>query len=81
MDPLLDLLKKNAREPDAILAKELATTEDDIRARIAAYEAEGVIRLVALEERDLPLGAALLHERREEQTTGAAAYDSNSFRH
>ena len=44
-------------------------------------EAEGVIRLVALEERDLPLGAALLHERREEQTTGAAAYDSNSFRH
>jgi DNA-binding Lrp family transcriptional regulator len=44
MDPLLDLLKKNARESDATLAKELATTEEDIRARIAAYEKDGVIR-------------------------------------
>ena len=44
MDPLLDLLKKNARLPDAVLAKELATTEQDIRARIAAYETDGVIR-------------------------------------
>jgi DNA-binding Lrp family transcriptional regulator len=44
MDPLIDLLKKNARTPDAVLAKELATTEQDIRARIEAYEAEGVIR-------------------------------------
>ena len=44
MDPLLDLLKKNARETDAILAKELSTTAEDIRARIAAYEKEGVIR-------------------------------------
>jgi len=44
MDPLLDLLKKNARESDAILAKELNTTAEDVRARIAAYEQEGVIR-------------------------------------
>ena len=44
MDPLLGLLKKNAREPDEILAKELATTPEDIRARIAAFEQEGIIR-------------------------------------
>ena len=44
MDPLLDLLKKNARETDAVLAKELGVTEHDIRARIAAYQADGVIR-------------------------------------
>ena len=44
-------------------------------------EAEGDVRLVALEERDLPLRATLLHQRREEQATGAATYDSNSFRH
>lgn len=44
MDPLLDLLKKNARESDAVLAKQLNTTEQDIRARIAALEKSGVIR-------------------------------------
>jgi len=44
MDALLDLLKKNARESDVVLAKELNTTAEDIRARIAAYEQEGVIR-------------------------------------
>ena len=44
MDPLLDLLKKNARESDATLAKQLNTTEQDVRARIAAFEQEGVIR-------------------------------------
>ena len=44
MDPLLDLLKKNARESDSVLAKELGVTEHDVRARIAAYQAEGVIR-------------------------------------
>jgi DNA-binding Lrp family transcriptional regulator len=44
MDPLLDLLKKNARESDAVLAKQLGATEQDIRARIAAFEADGVIR-------------------------------------
>ncbi len=44
MDALLDLLKKNARESDATLAKLLGTTEQEVRARIAAYEQEGVIR-------------------------------------
>jgi DNA-binding Lrp family transcriptional regulator len=44
MDSLLELLKKNARESDATLAKLLGTTEQDVRARIAAFEAEGVIR-------------------------------------
>jgi DNA-binding Lrp family transcriptional regulator len=44
MDALLELLKKNARESDTVLAKELNTTAEDIRARIAAYEQEGVIR-------------------------------------
>ena len=44
MDALLKLLKKNARESDATLAKELNTTMEDIRARIATYEQEGVIR-------------------------------------
>lgn len=44
MDPLLDLLNTNARESDAILAKQLATTEEDIRERIAAYQRDGVIR-------------------------------------
>ena len=44
MDPLLDLLKKNARESDAVLAKELATTEEDVRSRIEAFPREGVIR-------------------------------------
>ncbi len=44
MDPLLDLLKKNARESDSVLAKELGVTEHDVRARIAAYQSEGVIR-------------------------------------
>lgn len=44
MDALLDLLKKNARESDATLAKLLSTTEQEVRARIAAYEQEGVIR-------------------------------------
>lgn len=44
MDALLELLKKNARESDTVLAKELNTTAEDIQARIAAYEQEGVIR-------------------------------------
>lgn len=44
MDALLELLKKNARESDATLAKQLATTEADVRARIGAYEQSGVIR-------------------------------------
>lgn len=44
MDPLLEMLKKNARESDAVLAKELGISETEVSARIAAYEQEGVIR-------------------------------------
>jgi len=44
MDLLLKMLKENARETDAALAKQLNTTEDDVKARIAAYERDGVIR-------------------------------------
>lgn len=44
MDPLLDLLKKNARESDAVLAKELGVSEQEISERISAYQKDGVIR-------------------------------------
>ncbi|MCL1921087.1 MAG: Lrp/AsnC family transcriptional regulator [Kiritimatiellaeota bacterium] len=44
MDLLLKMLKENARETDAALAKQLGTTEEDVKARVAAYEREGVIR-------------------------------------
>ncbi|MBQ9431099.1 MAG: Lrp/AsnC family transcriptional regulator [Kiritimatiellae bacterium] len=44
MDPLLDLLKKNARESDAVLAKELGVSEQEIAERISAYQKDGVIR-------------------------------------
>ena len=44
MDPLLELLKQNARESDQVLAKELGTTEEDVKARIETYQHEGVIR-------------------------------------
>ena len=44
MDALLELLKKNARESDANLAKQLNTSEADVKAQINAYVQEGVIR-------------------------------------
>ena len=44
MDELLKLLRRNALESADNLAKMLNTTEQDIKARIAAYETEGVIR-------------------------------------
>lgn len=44
MDALVDLLKQNARESDATLAKMLNTSVEDVRARIGALEASGVIR-------------------------------------
>ncbi len=44
MDELLRLLKENALETPKNLAKMLNTSEDDVNARIAAYEAKGVIR-------------------------------------
>lgn len=44
MDPLLDLLKKNARESDEVLAKALGCSVETVREKIAAYQNEGVIR-------------------------------------
>ncbi len=44
MDHLLKLLQANARESDATLAKMLSLGEEEVAARIRAYEQEGVIR-------------------------------------
>jgi DNA-binding Lrp family transcriptional regulator len=44
MDPLLDLLKKNARESEEVLARMLNVPAAEIRTRLAAYERAGVIR-------------------------------------
>lgn len=44
MDELLKLLKENALETPANLAKMLALSEADVRARISAYEQSGMIR-------------------------------------
>lgn len=44
MDELLKLLRQNALESPANLARMLNLTEEEVKARIAAYEASGVIR-------------------------------------
>ncbi|MFZ4395535.1 MAG: Lrp/AsnC family transcriptional regulator [Kiritimatiellia bacterium] len=44
MEPLLDLLRKNARETDAELADMLGTTTAAVHEKIADYERQGVIR-------------------------------------
>jgi DNA-binding Lrp family transcriptional regulator len=44
MDELLKTLKKNALESPANLAKMLGISEADVKARIAKYEDEGIIR-------------------------------------
>jgi DNA-binding Lrp family transcriptional regulator len=44
MDELLMLLRRNALESTANMAKMLGTTEANVRAKIADYEAKGVIR-------------------------------------
>jgi DNA-binding Lrp family transcriptional regulator len=44
MDALLQLLRRNARESDASLAKMLGTTVESVRERIADYERQGLIR-------------------------------------
>jgi DNA-binding Lrp family transcriptional regulator len=44
MDPLLDLLKKNARESEDVLGRMLNVPATEIRSRLAAYERTGVIR-------------------------------------
>jgi len=44
MDPLLSLLKANARASDDELARQLNTTPDAVRQQIAAHQKSGVIR-------------------------------------
>jgi len=44
MDELLKLLKQNALESPANLAKMLDLTEEEVKSRIGAYEQKGVIR-------------------------------------
>lgn len=44
MDQLLSLLSEDARLTNAELAAALSTSEEDVAARIAAYEASGVIK-------------------------------------
>ena len=44
MDALLDLLRKNARESDEALGRMLGTNAAAVRAQIAEYERQGVIR-------------------------------------
>jgi len=44
MDELLKLLRKNALESHANLARMLGITEDETKRKIAAYEKSGVIR-------------------------------------
>ena len=44
MEPLLQLLRTNAREPEASLAKMLGITPAAVQEQIAAYERQGLIR-------------------------------------
>jgi DNA-binding Lrp family transcriptional regulator len=44
MEPLLKMLRQNALESPRTLAKMLDLTEDEVRAKIDAYEKKGVIR-------------------------------------
>ena len=44
MDELLRILRKNALESPANLAKLLSITEDEVKAKIADYEESGIIR-------------------------------------
>ena len=43
IDPLLQLLRRSGRFSEAELAERLSLTEDEVRARIAAWEQEGTI--------------------------------------
>lgn len=44
MDELLQLLRRNALETPADLARMLACNEDEVRSRIRDYESQGIIR-------------------------------------
>ena len=44
MDELLNILKNNAQEAPETIARMLGMSPDDVRAKIADYEAKGIIR-------------------------------------
>ncbi len=44
MNQLLDLLRRNARQSDADLAAQIASSEEAVAAQIAAWEEDGTIR-------------------------------------
>jgi len=64
MDELLQLLKQNALESPANLAKMLGMSEEEVTARIERYEANGVIRgyqaVVNEDQLDLDLVQAVI---------------------
>lgn len=64
MDELLQLLKQNALESPANLAKMLGMPEEEVKARIERYEANGVIRgyqaVVNEDQLDLDLVQAVI---------------------
>ena len=75
MEPLLQLLRVNARETDVSLARMLNTTPAAVQERIAAYERQGVIRgyrAVVNEDRagDSGVRAAIELRIRPERTGG-----------
>ncbi len=67
MDELLKLLRDNALESTENLAKMLAISEDEVRAKVAAYEQAGVIRgyhaMVNDEKLDIPVVRAAIEVR------------------
>ena len=75
MEPLLQLLRANARETDVSLARMLNTTPAAVQERIAAYERQGLIRgyrAVVNEDRagDSGVRAAIELRIRPERTGG-----------
>ena len=58
MDELLNILKKNALEKPETIARLLGVSADEVKARIAGYEKQGVIRgyQAILNEDQLDLG-------------------------
>ena len=60
MNELLDLLKQNALETPENLAKLLGISVDEVKAKIAEYEKEGVIRAYQAVVNEEKLDAALV---------------------
>ncbi len=64
MDELLNILKKNALEKPETIARLLGVSADEVKARIAGYEKQGVIRgyqaIVDEDQLDLNLVTAVI---------------------